>query len=320
MPSILSPLCLRKGWDDLGKKGLRVATAYAICTAITLVLLQGSTAAATHKVKAGDTLWSLAHKHHTTPKAIAKANGISENSVLALGKSLTIPGGKSAPNRTAPSRNWTRTTRPSKTVSAQVHTTCAGAHLRAGASTTARKVATLPQGTTLTYIAREGNWAKVALSNGVRGYVYRPLLGHGPGSAETATASPRSVEPDAGEADPDLIRTALACRGVRYSRGGTSRGGFDCSGFTRYVFAKYGVALPHSSAAQACLGTPVDRSDLKAGDLVFFQTYRRGISHVGIYIGGGNFVHAATHGRGVRVDSLGSSYYAPRYRGARRVK
>jgi cell wall-associated NlpC family hydrolase len=68
------------------------------------------------------------------------------------------------------------------------------------------------------------------------------------------------------------------------------------------------------------MGIPVPRSELRPGDLVFFQTNRRGISHVGIYIGDNRFVHAATHGRGVTVDSLGSSYYALRYRGARRVK
>jgi len=117
-----------------------------------------------------------------------------------------------------------------------------------------------------------------------------------------------------------LVSTALACRGTRYRRGGTSRGGFDCSGFTCYVFSKYGIRLPHSSAAQARVGTPVPRNQLKEGDLLFFHTYRSGISHVGIYIGGNKFVHAARHGRGVTVDSLGSSYYAPRYRGARRVR
>ena len=118
-----------------------------------------------------------------------------------------------------------------------------------------------------------------------------------------------------------LIRTALMYRGSRYARGGTSRGGFDCSGFTRYVFAKYGIRLPHSSAAQSRIGKPVSRGSLQPGDLVFFnRTYRRGVSHVGIYVGDGKFVHASTHGRGVRVDSLNQPYYTPRYCGARRMR
>lgn len=131
-----------------------------------------------------------------------------------------------------------------------------------------------------------------------------------------------SAKAEAGAAsatEKGLIEYALSCRGVRYSRGGVSRSGFDCSGFTRYVFAKYGISLPHSSAAQARLGKPVAKGELQPGDLVFFETYRRGVSHVGIYTGNNQFVHAATRGSGVRIDSLGSSYYAPRYRGARRV-
>ena len=110
--------------------------------------------------------------------------------------------------------------------------------------------------------------------------------------------------PQAGTFDySSLIQTALLCRGDRYTRGGTSRGGFDCSGFTRYIFAKYGIVLPHSSAAQSQMGTAVSRGELQAGDLVFFQTNRRGISHVGIYVGDNRFVHAATYGRGVTTDS-----------------
>jgi cell wall-associated NlpC family hydrolase len=116
------------------------------------------------------------------------------------------------------------------------------------------------------------------------------------------------------------IRVAMALQGIRYRSAGTSRGGFDCSGFTRYVYSKCGVSLPHSSAAQASIGRPIKRSQLKAGDLVFFHTYRRGVSHVGIYIGNNKFVHASNHGRGVTTDSLGSAYYAPRYVCARRIK
>jgi cell wall-associated NlpC family hydrolase len=117
-----------------------------------------------------------------------------------------------------------------------------------------------------------------------------------------------------------IVRTAMPYRGARYRRGGTSAAGFDCSGFTRYVYRKNGVSLPHSSRAQSRIGSPVGKGHLKKGDLVFFSTYRRGVSHVGIYIGGGKFVHAATYGRGVRTDSLGASYYCSRYRGARRVQ
>jgi len=117
----------------------------------------------------------------------------------------------------------------------------------------------------------------------------------------------------------DIIREALSRRGTPYVWGGASRGGFDCSGVVCYVFAKQrGMKLPHSASAQATLGTPVGKEQLQPGDLVFFATYRPSISHVGIYVGDGKFVHAANSRKGCRVDALSSSYYSNRYRGARR--
>lgn len=118
---------------------------------------------------------------------------------------------------------------------------------------------------------------------------------------------------------PQIVRTALAYRGSRYVRGGTGARGFDCSGFTRFVYAKYGVELPHSSKSQASCGKHVEKSDLREGDLVFFKTRGGGISHVGIYIGDRKFIHASTPKTGVIVSSLDQSYYASRYKGARRV-
>lgn len=116
-----------------------------------------------------------------------------------------------------------------------------------------------------------------------------------------------------------VVRTALAYRGSRYVRGGTGARGFDCSGFTQHVYAKYGVNLPHSSRTQATCGKSVERKNLEPGDLVFFATSRRSISHVGLYIGEGKFIHASTPRKGVIVSSLNETYYAARYRGARRV-
>jgi peptidoglycan DL-endopeptidase CwlO len=103
--------------------------------------------------------------------------------------------------------------------------------------------------------------------------------------------------------------------GVRYSYGGTSPGsGFDCSGFTRFVYSHFGIVLPHSSGAQFDLGRRVSRGGLEPGDLVFFD----GLGHVGLYIGGGRFIHAPHTGTRVEIDSLAGSYGAG-YDGARRV-
>lgn len=103
--------------------------------------------------------------------------------------------------------------------------------------------------------------------------------------------------------------------------GGTSRSGFDCSGFVRFILsATNGVDLPRTATEQYYHGTPISISQAQPGDLVFFKnTYKQGISHVGIYVGGGQFIHAANAHKGVRSDSLNSSYYQAHFAGLRRV-
>ena len=122
-------------------------------------------------------------------------------------------------------------------------------------------------------------------------------------------------------ASGNVVQAAYAFRGTRYVMGGTSRSGFDCSGFVRFILsATDGVALPRTATEQYYHGTPVSEAQAQPGDLVFFKnTYKHGISHVGIYVGGGQFVHAANAHKGVRSDSLNSSYYQAHFAGIRRV-
>jgi cell wall-associated NlpC family hydrolase len=116
-----------------------------------------------------------------------------------------------------------------------------------------------------------------------------------------------------------LVSTALALRGARYRNGGADPTGFDCSGFTQYVFAQNGVALPRGVREQAEIGQSVKSADLAPGDLLFFSTTAPGASHVGIAVGGDQFVHAPSSTGVVRVEHLSSNYWAPRFLGARRV-
>jgi len=119
----------------------------------------------------------------------------------------------------------------------------------------------------------------------------------------------------------ELVALAMKLRDVRYVRGGRSPStGFDCSGFVRYVFAHaIGLRLPANSARQFLAGIKVRRDDMQPGDLVFFHTRgKKRISHVGIYLDNGRFIHSPSAGKSVEVSSLDEAYWAKRFAGARR--
>ena len=123
------------------------------------------------------------------------------------------------------------------------------------------------------------------------------------------------------EAD-NLFGSAMGLLGVAYRYGGTSANtGFDCSGFMQHIFRRsMQINLPRTSAEQARMGEPVSRSDLQPGDMVFFNTAGRRISHVGLYIGNNRFIHAPRTGKNIEITSLDNKYWGSRYVTARRVK
>jgi cell wall-associated NlpC family hydrolase len=118
-----------------------------------------------------------------------------------------------------------------------------------------------------------------------------------------------------------VVDKAVGFLGTPYRFGGTSAStGFDCSGFVQAVFAKIGnITLPRTAAEQAKVTEVIDKSELRPGDLVFFNTMRRSFSHVGIYVGEGRFVHAPRTGRSVGFDNMNTNYWSKRFNGARRV-
>jgi peptidoglycan endopeptidase LytE len=118
-----------------------------------------------------------------------------------------------------------------------------------------------------------------------------------------------------------VAQFALGFRGVPYRPGGADPGGFDCSGLVQYVFAQYGIAVPRVVEQQFEVGDTIRPSDIKPGDLIFFNTKKNGdgASHVAIAIGTDSFVHAPNSTGVVRVETLSSTYWGSRYVGARRI-
>ena len=180
-------------------------------------------------------------------------------------------------------------------------------NVRAAATTESESLATIDAGTVVTVNGLVNGWYDVTCEYGTEGYIRSDLL--------VLTSNATS---DKGSS---IVETALSHLGTRYVYGGASAGGFDCSGFTMYVFAQVGIKLPHGATSQLSYGTEVSRSDLQPGDLVFFQDYGYTASHVGIYIGGDQFIHASSsyyNGHCVVISSLTETYYNSHYYTARR--
>lgn len=156
----------------------------------------------------------------------------------------------------------------------------------------------------------------------------------GAGTPQTAGALPPAPAPNLPAVTPppqfshaptapptlaSIVLTALGFRGTPYVNGGSDPRGFDCSGLIQFVFGQHGVALPREVREQFQAGRKIHVSDLRPGDLVFFHTSHGGPSHVGLAIGGDQFVHAPTSQGVVRVERLSLSYWTKRFIGARRI-
>ncbi len=139
-----------------------------------------------------------------------------------------------------------------------------------------------------------------------------PAITNAPVSAGTANVSLTADKQNS------IISTAEKYMGVPYVWGGTTTKGFDCSGFTQFVMKQNGISLPRTAAEQFAVGKSIDKADLQTGDLVFFTTYKPGASHVGIYMGDGNFINASSAAKQVTITPLNESYYVQHYIGARR--
>jgi peptidoglycan DL-endopeptidase LytE len=197
---------------------------------------------------------------------------------------------------------------------------CAAALLMCGFASA--KPYTVQPGDSLYSIAKANNVSltRLLMANRNVGERLQPgqILEIPNGASVTKTSPQRSTVSVLGNR-PSVSRTAYRYIGARYVYGSSGPYNFDCSGFTRYVLGKQGVNLPHSAAQQARMGRFVRRSGLMPGDLVFFNTLGRGVSHVAVYVGDNKVVHATNPRDGVVVSSLSERYWSARYVGARRV-
>lgn len=216
-----------------------------------------------------------------------------------------------------------QTTQPAVNKAAYISSN-ASAHFRSGPSTSSQSLGKLPKNTKITITGEENGWYKVSY-NGKDGYISKSLVTEGEPPATTSSRSqeePRSATTTTttSASSNSVVQVAESYAGSKYVSGGSSPSGFDCSGFTQYVYGKCGITLSRTSYTQAIQGTAVNKSELQPGDLLLFHYYgSSSIGHVGIYVGNGKFIHAANSNRGVVYDSIESGYYADNYAGARRL-
>lgn len=188
-----------------------------------------------------------------------------------------------------------------------------GVNFRKEPSTEAEVIATIPADSDITILGTEGEWYKI-LYNDQEGWIVARCV-------DRVTSTSRSGTNSVAKKVVELAKQQL---GKKYVWGGNGPSTFDCSGLTKYVYGKVGVTLERVSYNQATQGIKVDKSKLQIGDLVFFSGINASsssakVSHVGIYIGNGEFLHAANSSRGVVIDDLNSDYYKKHYVTARRV-
>lgn len=218
-------------------------------------------------------------------------------------------------------------------------------NVRKGPSTDTEIVTTLILNTGVTITAQTGDWYKVTYGD-YTGYIYKPLISETPTVTNRGNAvrQPETTEAQAPTEDEEqkttdsanneiptvpsnsaagdqIVSFARQYLGYRYVYGGTTPStGFDCSGFIYYIYKSCGYSISRSLSAQANTGTAVPKSELQAGDIVFFNNTSSGaLGHVGIYIGNGTMIHAANSKRGVVTDTINSGYYNTYYYTARRI-
>ncbi len=235
-----------------------------------------------YTVKNGDSLYSIARANRTTVEVLMSANGMKSNR-LQVGQQLSLAGTRPKPKLPAQMPAW---------------------YKAAPSSQVAMKRADDDQDPTVDPPDSSGRNAD--------------------GQVATSPASAQPASPNEADDQPlriQLASTGLGFLGVPYRRSGNSEeSGFDCSGFVKSLYERFQISLPRSSREQYKVGEKIDKDKLEVGDLVFFTSGGKVPSHVGVYIGDNQILHAARRAKQVIISSLSGSWYAKRFLGARRLQ
>ncbi|WP_052746185.1 LysM peptidoglycan-binding domain-containing C40 family peptidase [Sulfurovum lithotrophicum] len=247
--------------------------------------LSAATKTVTHKIKKGDTLYSIAHKNHITIAKLREINHLKKGTVLKVGKTIKVP--------TTPKIKKKTTTLAKKSKKHSIKTHKASKHH------TEKRLAQALKNIKSKKVSKVKKSNKFALSDILFGKYDSSVKGK------------------------KLIKLAKKKLGRRYVWGATGqKNTFDCSGLTSYVCKKNGIKIPRRAIEQSKYGKYVSRKNLKPGDLIFFDTSKRRkgyVNHVGIYIGNNKFIHASSAKKKVIITSLNKPFYSQRFKLARRV-
>ncbi len=256
---------------------------------ITTVTAQAATKTVKHTIKNGETLYSIAHKNHTTIAEVRKVNGLKKGDKLKIGKVLKVP------RNTYNSKTKKKIVKTSK----KTHKKIKMAKTKTNRSE--RKLAKTLSSVEFKQMAKSSSKKSNKFSLG--DIVFNSSKGKHKSS--------------------NITKLAKKKLGRRYVWGAVGqKNTFDCSGLTSYVCKKNGISIPRTSIAQSKHGKYINRKDLQPGDLIFFDTSKRRkgyVNHVGIYLGNDKFIHASSAKKRVVISKLGKSFYSKRYKGARRV-
>ena len=255
---------------------------------VTTVTSQAAAKSVNHTIKSGETLYSIAHKNHTTIEKVRKVNGLKKGTKLKIGKVLKVP--KNTYN-----------------------------------SKTKKKIAKTSKKThkKIKMVKTKANRSERRLAKTLSNVEFKTMAKSGSKKSNKFSLNDIIFSSKGKNKSSNIARLAKKKLGRRYVWGAVGqKNTFDCSGLTSYVCRKNGISIPRRAIAQSKYGKYVSRSNLKPGDLIFFDTSKRHrgyVNHVGIYLGNNKFIHASSAKHKVVITSLNKKFYSQRFKGGRRV-